>query len=86
MRGYAANGEFSDLTYVRRPCDDRTHFQEVLAVLATAAGNPPRSTISDFSKASIHIIDDEFLDREPREVMEELLGYVASTQKEPGAD
>jgi hypothetical protein len=71
---YEANGEFSDVTCIRRPYDDSLYFPEVLAILATVAGNPPHEPNSDFSRASVHIVADEFLNGEPREVMAELLG------------
>jgi hypothetical protein len=74
MRAYDANGEFSDVTCIRRPYDDSLYFPEVVAILATVAGTPPHEPNSDFSRASVHIIADEFLNGEPREVMAELLG------------
>ena len=75
MRAYDANGEFSDVTCIRQPYDKSLYFPELLAILATVTGNPPHEPNSDFSRASVHIIADEFLNGEPREVMAELLGY-----------
>ena len=49
-RGHQVNGGFVDITVIRRPYDDAAHFAELLAVLATAAGNPPRHPDADFSK------------------------------------
>jgi hypothetical protein len=72
IRGYQVNDEFSDVTYIKRPYDDNQCFQELLVILATAAGNPPGEPTSDLSKASIHVISDEFLTRDPRKVMAEL--------------
>ena len=66
MRAHHADGRFSDVTVIRKPYDDRLVFPELLVVLATAAGNAPESTVSDFTKASIHLIADESVNREPR--------------------
>jgi hypothetical protein len=79
VRAYQANGEFADTTYVRRPYYDSIYCQELLDILATAAGNPPYYPTSHFSRASVYVIEEEYLDREPREVMAELLGYPAQT-------
>jgi hypothetical protein len=74
VRGHQVNGNFVDLTFIRRPYDDPLHFPEFLNILATAAGNPPRDPAADFSTASVHIIANDSLNREPREVIAELLG------------
>jgi hypothetical protein len=80
IRGHQANGAFSDVTYIRW-ANDSLYFRELLDFLSTAAGNPPYYPTSDLSSTSVHVIADEFLKREPREVMAELLGYRA-----PAAD
>jgi hypothetical protein len=67
------NGKVVDLTFIRRPHDDPRHFPEFLDILATAAGNPPRGPDADYSKASVSIIAQESSEREPRDVMAELL-------------
>jgi hypothetical protein len=86
VRAYRGNGEFADTTYIRWPYYDphNYHFQEFQDILASATGNPPcypDFPTSGYSKASVHVIDEELLEREPREVMAELLGYRA-----PAAD
>ena len=75
MRGHQVNGDFVDITFIRWPYDDPLHFPELLEILATAAGNPPRDPDADFSTASVHIIANDSLNREPREVIAELLGH-----------
>jgi hypothetical protein len=79
IRSYQPNGEFDDITYVRHPYYDIIHFHEWLDILAMAVGNPPYHPTWDFSRASVYVIKDEYLDREPREVMVELLGFSAQT-------
>jgi hypothetical protein len=74
-RGHQVNGQFVDITVIRRPYDDAPHFPELLAILATVAGDPPRHPDADFSRASVHIIAEELLNSEPREVMAELLRH-----------
>jgi hypothetical protein len=74
-RGYQVNGAFVDITVIRRPHDDAPHFPELLAILATAAGDPSSHPDADFSRASVHILAEESLKCEPREVMTGLLGH-----------
>jgi hypothetical protein len=78
-RGHQVNGEVVDITVIRRPYDDPIHFSELLDVVATAAGKPPRDPEADYSEASVHILAQELLKREPREVMAELLGHPVPT-------
>jgi hypothetical protein len=72
-RAHQVNGGFADITVIRRPYHDPEYFPELLAVLATAAGDPPRDSDTDFSTASIHIIAEELARREPRGAIVELL-------------
>jgi hypothetical protein len=74
-RGHQQNGGFADITMIRRPCDDPPHLSELLDILATAGGNPPSDPNLDYSKAAVHIIAEEMANREPREVIAELLGH-----------
>jgi hypothetical protein len=78
-RGYQVNGKMVDITFLRWPYEDSSHFPEVLDVLATAAGNPPRDADVDQSKAPIHIIGQELLKRDPRKVMAELISDPSTT-------
>jgi hypothetical protein len=74
-RAHQVNGEFADVTFIRRPCDDPEHFPELLEFLAAAGGNPPIDPDANFSKAEVHIIAEKLPKRGPREVMAELLGH-----------
>jgi hypothetical protein len=82
-RGHQVNGDFADLTFIRRPYYDPHHFPELLDVLATAAGNPPRYPNEDFSTASVHIMPGESLKRGPQEVIAELLRVPKKTRRQP---
>jgi hypothetical protein len=72
-RGYQVNGGIVDITVIRHPYRDSEHFQEFLDVLATVAGNPPRYPTLHYSGAEVHVLPGELSEREPREVVEELL-------------
>jgi len=72
-RGYQVNGGIADITVIRHPHGARQHFQEFLDILATAAGNPPRYPTLHYSGAEVHILPGEVLERDPSEVVEELL-------------
>jgi len=72
-RGFQVNGEFVDITLIRRPYDDALHFGELPDILAMAAGNRPRHADADISIASVQIIAQELLNCEPRAVMAELV-------------
>jgi len=72
-RSYQVNGGIADITFIRHPYRDPEHFQEFLDVLATAAGNPPRYPTLQYSGSEVHILPGELSEREPSEVVEELL-------------
>ncbi len=79
VRAHQLDSGFNDVAFIRRPYDDPDHFPELLDVLATAAGNPPRGPHADFSNASVQVLSEELLKRrEPRQVMVELLGDLGS--------
>jgi hypothetical protein len=73
VRGHQQNGRHADVTYFIHPYRDPEHFSDFLKALATAAGHPPIDSTSDFSKAEVHIIPGELSEREPSEVVKELL-------------
>jgi hypothetical protein len=73
LRGHQVNGEFADITVFRRPYADVLTFAQFLDILATAAGNPPSDPDADFTNASIHIVPEDLLMGDPREVISELL-------------
>ncbi len=83
IRGHQVNGEFIDLTIIRKPYDDPNGTPEMVQILEAVAGNPPRTPDMDFSTASVHIIPDDSLNREPREVITELLGHPSESIVEP---
>ena len=67
------NGRYASVTYVRHPYRNPEHFREFLKALATAAGHPQIDPTSSFSKAEVHIIPGDLSEREPSEVVKELL-------------
>jgi hypothetical protein len=87
IRGYQVAGGHADLTFVRQPHVDPGHFFELLTILAAAAGNPPVDAAEGLSTAALHILPQELLRREPREVMVELLGFRnTAADREPTSD
>jgi hypothetical protein len=75
LSGQQVDADHVDLTFVRRPYHDRSRFPELLTILAVAAGNRPIAAAADSSTPSVHLLPEESLTRESREVMAELLGY-----------
>ena len=73
IRGHQQNGRHASVTYIRHPYRNPEHFSEFLKALATAAGHPPIDWAPNFSKANVHIIPGELSEREPSEVVKELL-------------
>jgi hypothetical protein len=71
-RWYQANGQSSEWTQVRWLTQAADHLDELQAVMATAAGRPPRFEGSDFSHARIEVIPDELQALERREVIRRL--------------
>jgi hypothetical protein len=78
MRGFQVNGDFTDLTIIRRPYDDRAHLPALLDILATAAGERPREPAGEFANATVRVIPKELLKLEPRQAVAELLGRSSS--------
>ena len=74
VRAHKVNGERVDLTTIRWPYRDSRYFPELLDVLALAAGEPPSDPTPGFSNVSISVLPDDWLTREPREVMHAALG------------
>jgi hypothetical protein len=75
MRGHQVNGDFADITFIRRPYEEHQHFPEFLAVLAAVAGNPPDHSIAGFSTATIQVLSEEISGRGPHEFIRERLGH-----------
>ena len=63
IRGHQVNGEFIDLTIIRKPYADLNGIPEMVQILDAVAGHPPRTPAMDFSTASVHIIPDDSLNR-----------------------
>jgi hypothetical protein len=72
-RRHQVNGGMAEITLIRHPYDDPQQFGELLDVLATAAGNPPRDPPLYYTAAAVHILPEALAQREPREVVEGLL-------------
>jgi hypothetical protein len=72
-RSYQANGESGEITQTRLLEDAADHLEELQAVLATAAGRPPRFEGSDFSHARVEVIPDTLKGIDWREAMGRLL-------------
>ncbi len=72
-RHYQINGGAGDLTYIRHPYLEPEHFRELQSVLAIAVGKPPLDPSRFGSGCAVHIVPKELSDREPREVVEQLL-------------
>ena len=80
VRVHRAGSEASDVSYVRRLNDDSRYFPELLDILGSVAGTSSCGPTSEYSTASVHIFADQFLKREPREVVAELLHNSAADQ------
>lgn len=72
LRGHQVNGRHSDVTFVRRPYEDARILPEFLDTLKFVSGARNRDTGTDFSGASVHIVSEELLLREPAEIAAEL--------------
>jgi hypothetical protein len=72
IRSHQANGSLAEITFIRRPYTDSQFFPELLAVLATVAGNPPHDATVDFSTASVLVMPAGSWKRDPRRVIAEL--------------
>jgi hypothetical protein len=72
------NGEFVDLTFIRRPYADPAGFGEFLEVLAAVTGNP-HDLWRNLASAKVQLIPDELSERDSREVMSELSGQPPPT-------
>jgi hypothetical protein len=57
-RHYQVNGQSAGITQTRLLSDAADHLDELQAVMATAAGKPPRFEGSDFSHARVEVIPD----------------------------
>ena len=79
-RHYQVNGQYSEFTQIRWLTQAAGHLDEFQAVMATAAGRPPRFEGSDFSHARIEVIPDALQAVEPREAIRRLLSGPAASE------
>jgi hypothetical protein len=74
FRAHQADGRVVDLTFVRQPYRDPEHFAEFLTILSLASGVAPLEAVDESSPATVNLLPESVLGREPLEVMAELLG------------
>jgi hypothetical protein len=72
-RGHQVNGGFGEITQIRRLSDAAGHLSEFQAVMATAAGRPPRDERLDFSQARVEVIPVTLQSVDPREAITRLI-------------
>ncbi len=72
-RVHQVNGESVEITQIRRLSDATDHLDELQAVMATAAGRPPRSEDGRFSHARVEVIPDTLQAIDPREAVSRLM-------------
>jgi hypothetical protein len=73
FRVHQVNGESGEITQIRRLIDAADYLDELQAVIATAAGRPPRSEDGGFSHARVEVIPDTLQTVDPREAVTRLL-------------
>jgi hypothetical protein len=72
-RAHQVNGKFAEITQIRRLSGVPDHLDELEAVMAMAAGKPPRFGDRDFSHASVEIIPETLQGVDPRAAIDRLL-------------
>jgi hypothetical protein len=72
-RGHQVNGGIGEITQIRRLSEAADHLDELRALMATAAGRPPRDEGPDFSHARVEVIPDALLVVSPREAITRLM-------------
>ena len=85
VRGHQANHGAADISFIRYPYREPENFQELMDVLATVAGSPPRHSSADYSAAIVHIIPAGMSRREWLEAMQasSLLRQAVPHEAEP---
>ncbi len=76
IRAHQFNDDYRDMTYYRHPYEDIDRLPELMDVLATVAGNPPRRTGEleyDFTTASVQIVPEDAWKRDPQQFIDEQL-------------
>jgi len=83
-RGHQVNGRFAESTQIRRLSEAADHLDELQAVMATAAGRPPRLDGRDFSRARVEVIPETLQAVDPREAITRLMAEpVAGDESSP---
>jgi hypothetical protein len=72
-RTHQANGASGEITQIRRLSEAADRLDELQAVMATAAGRPPRHEGRDFSHARVEVIPDTLQAVDPREAITRLM-------------
>jgi hypothetical protein len=70
VRGHQANHGASDISFIRYPYREPENLQELMDVLATVAGRPPRHPSADYSAAVVQIMPEGMSQREWLEAMQ----------------
>src|SRR5262249_51717794 len=74
VRHFSRDGRSTDIRHFNYPCDESGPvFRQCLDLVATAAGKPPHYPLVDFSAAKVGIIPDPLMQRNPRDVLDELM-------------
>jgi hypothetical protein len=73
VRGFQVNRGFADTTVIRRPYAEPDRFAEFLEIMAAATVSPP-DLWKNLSSATVHLIPEELSERDPREVIAQLIG------------
>jgi len=70
VRGHQVNDRATDISFIRYPYREPDHLQELMDILATVAGIPPRHPSADYSAAIVHIMPASMSQREWLEAMQ----------------
>jgi hypothetical protein len=71
-RAHQANGNSVDMAVARQPYSEPNSFPEFLHILAVATENSSDEATDEFSSASVHVLPEESMKCEIRDVMAEL--------------
>jgi hypothetical protein len=71
-RGHQANGNSIDMPFVRQPYSEPNSFPEFLHILAVATENSSDEATDEFSSALVHVLPEESVTFDFRNVMAEL--------------
>ncbi len=83
-RSYQVNGQCSEFTQIRWLMQAADHLDELQAVMATAAGKPPRFEGSGFSHATAEVIPEALRTVEPRAAITRLIAESSVREEMPG--